>query len=162
MSQPTWKCIAQLGDASPTEHGGYWIFVDTTGVYPPEAELLEVPDNLDYNSDDEPTPFIKGEHATAWRFILEDCTYINEVLSDNKFHPEMGAWFAPDSVAQSSGIAEEELVRLLCSVNPLERAEAWRAIGDHYGFDNLDEYPLTMTAKEVVERYAADSYVVKD
>src|ERR1039458_5750984 len=38
------KLVAQLGDASPIDYGGYFIYEDDTGVYAPEGELLESPD----------------------------------------------------------------------------------------------------------------------
>ena len=47
MSQPVWSCIANLGDVNPIDYGGYFVYIDTTGVYPPEAELLIAPSDND-------------------------------------------------------------------------------------------------------------------
>ena len=42
--QPKWKLIAQLGDVNPIDYGGYFIYEDETGVYPPEGEKLLIID----------------------------------------------------------------------------------------------------------------------
>ena len=155
MSQPAWECIAQLGDKNPIDHGGYWILRDTTGVYTEEAELLLVPDDED------------GRY-TIYRFTLDRCTFINGVLSDNKFHRDHAAWWAkPEAernarpqdttylknIADFIGIEVEELAEHFCSDDALKRAAAYRAVGDYHGFENLDSYPLTMTRQEVKARY---------
>jgi len=51
------------------------------------------------------------------------------------------------------GMEPEELIALFVSRDPLERAHAWRDVGEYHGFDNLDEYPLTLTREEVQARY---------
>ena len=33
MSQPKWEYVANLGDTSPLEYGGLFLYRDTTGVY---------------------------------------------------------------------------------------------------------------------------------
>lgn len=115
MSQPDWKFFDNLGDASPIDHGGLFVFTDATGVYAPEVEVLESvggDDEDEFNDDGE----LVKEGNEKWevhRFILEPCTYgrvVNGefqpldhyeddgILSDNKFHPGHAAWFAkPES-----------------------------------------------------------------
>ena len=145
MSQPIWKCVAQIGDAAPLDHGGLWVFIDTTGVYPPEGELYE------------------PETRQVRRFILEDCTYTNGILSDNKFHPDHAAWFADDlqAVASCIGTDAADLINQFCSADPITRAQAWRAVGDYFGWDNLDSYPLTLTRREAARRYNGKTYRVQ-
>lgn len=160
MSQPKWKLIANLGDASPLEYGGYFIYEDETGVYPPEAELLEV-----LNEDEPDEDRLKYR---VYRFILEQCTLTDGILSDNKYHPLHPAWFAePESertnrpqdttylknVADYIGSTLEEMQSMFCSNNPLDRATAYRAIGEYHGLENLDDYPLELTRTEAIERY---------
>ena len=156
-AQPNWKLLANMGDVNPIDYGGYFIFTDETGVYPAEAELLIAPD------DD------NGEWL-AYRFILERCTFTNGILSDNRFHPDIPAWFAdPESeranrpqdstylsnVAQFIGMDNPlELADMLCSACLLKRAEAYRAIGEYHGFDNFNSDPLVMTRAEAESRYA--------
>ena len=162
-NQPVWKLIANLGDRNPIDYGGYFVYRDTTGVYTEEAEMLIAPDNDD--------------GAGTWqvyRFILDKCTWRKSTgtLSDNKFHPEMCAWFAQresarktrpqdtsylSGVASSIGTSLSELRALFCSDNPLDRAHAYRAIGDYHGYANLDSYPVRLTSRTEVEaRYAAE------
>ena len=155
---PSWRFIDNLGDVNPIDHGGYFVFTDSTGVYPDEAELLKIDDD---------------GSATVYRFMLEKCTFINGILSDNRFHPDKSAWFAkPESeranrpqdstylsnVAECCGMDEGELIDMLCSGDPIQLAIAYRAIGDYHGFDNLDSYPLQLSADEVAERYACHPY----
>lgn len=158
INQPIWKLIANLGDINPIDHGGYFIYQDTTGKYAEEAELLISPE------DDTGT-------WTVYRFPLDRCTFRKSTatLSDNKFHPEICAWFAKreservkrpqdstylSNVAESAGISSAELRTLFCSENPLDRAHAYRAIGDYHGFENLDSYPLQIKSRaEVESRY---------
>jgi hypothetical protein len=158
MSQPNWKLVANLGDRNPIDYGGYFVYEDTTGVYEPEAELLISPD-----SDESP------EGWQAYRFSLDKCTFIDGILSDNKFHPEHPAWFAePESeketrpqdtiylsnVCSYAGIEQEQLIEWLCGDDIPARAEAYRVIGEYHGFDNFDSYPLTFkTRAEVEARY---------
>lgn len=147
-TQPKWTCIAQLGDATPLDNGGYWILRDETGVYPPEAEFLSIDD------DGERTNY------TVHRVVLECCTDVGGILSDNKFHPDYPAWFARDMASMASfiGQPEGELRAALCSTDPIERAHAYRAIGDYHGWDNLDSYPLQLTRTEARARYRKSQY----
>jgi len=140
VSQPEWEFIANLGDANPIENFGYFIFRDKTRVYTEEGELLDREQN---------------NKRTIYRFPLDKCTYINGVLSDNKFHPEHPAWFAEHipSLASCCDWNPEYLIKAFCSEYPLDRARAYQDLGQTYGFENLDEYPLSLTRKEVLERY---------
>ena len=158
-NQPIWKLIANLGDKHPIDYGGYFVFVDETGVYAPEGELLEVNDS--------------GESADLWtvyRFTLERCTWINGLLSDNKFHPEHPAWFAQpeaqattrpqdtcylSNLAEFYGVHPDALRSYFCAEDPILRANPYKAVGEYHGFENLDGYPLTFkTRAEVEARYA--------
>jgi hypothetical protein len=164
-TQPKWHCIAQLGDVNPLDYGGYWIFEDATGVYPPEAEYLAVDDDDDGRL-----------RYTAYRFALDRCTYADGILSDNPYHPDHPAWFAkPESeratrpqdttyladVAKSIGSDVGAVIAALCSDDPRERAHAYRAVGDYHGWDNLDSYPLQLSRTEARRRYALAKYRAK-
>jgi len=155
MSQPKWKFLVNVGDVNPLDHGGMFVYVDETGVYPPEAECVWPEEDIDL--------------ITVHRFILEPCTYINGVLSDNKFHPDKWAWFAappsggnrsrPDttnylkSIADTEGTDEAALIAMFCSDDPQQRVYAWRSVGDFFGYDNLDSQPIKLTRVEAVKRY---------
>lgn len=143
--QPLWKFKANLGDVHPIDYGGYFVFEDETGVYPPEAELLISPD-----SD-------AGEWQ-VYRFILEPCTWINQILSENKFHAEHPAWFADSlgAISNFCGTPLATFIDMLVNGNVESRAEAWRMIGEYHGFENLDSYPLTFKSRAEVEARYAD------
>ena len=134
-----------LGDTSPLDYGGYFVYRDRTGEYTEEAEVLEL---------DEPD----DEHSTytIYQFVLDRCTYVDGVLSDNSFHSELSAWFVGDldSIASSAGTSIVQLVAWLCSTDPIQRAMGYRAVGEYHGYENLDGYPLKgLTRLEVAERY---------
>ncbi len=144
--QPKWQLLVNIGDATPLDYGGLFVFRDETGIYPEEMESLEV-QNPDADDDSDLRYEVR-------RCVLERCTLTNGILSDNQFHPEHPAWFAGDlaGVAANIGSTKEDLERMLCSEDPLERAEAYRAIGDYHGWDNFDSDPLTLTRAEAETR----------
>lgn len=159
MSQPIWKYVGNIGDASPFDFGGFFVFVDETEVYPPEAEVLHEEGENEYG---EPVRW------TVYRFVLENCTYRNGILSDNQFHPDEPAWFAKTeeehkerpqdtcyllNLAKQLDMSVEDFAAMFCSVDPLERARAWREVGEYHGYNNLDEYPLEFTNREEVEAH---------
>lgn len=158
-NQPKWKCIAQLGDTNPINYGGYWILIDTTGIYSPKGEYYD------------------PECVCAWHFDLDICTYQNGVLSDNRFHPDKSAWFASpecekidrpqdttylSNIAGFSGETIESLIELFCSPDPILRARGYELIGNYHGFDNLDNYPSKLTLVESRKRYSRAMYRVNE
>lgn len=143
--QPKWKCIAQLGDASPLEYGGFWVFEDTTGVYAPEAEHYD-PDS-----------------GMVSRIVLEPHTYRDGILSDNPYHPDYPVWYADDigSIAESVGHdGPLPIIDALCSDNAISRALAYREIAGYFGWHEFRAYPLTLTHAEARARYSSANYAV--
>ncbi len=147
--QPEWECIANLGDVDPVDYGGYFVLRDKTGVHEAEAEFVD--------TRDDGTDVVEW---TVYRFILDKCTYIDGVLSDNKYHPEHPAWFNElRGVAAYCGVGDDAdvdgLIAALCSENPIERADAYSAVAEYHGWENFDSYPLTFTDRAEAEaRYA--------
>lgn len=156
--QPIWKQVAQLGDVHPLDYGGLFVYVDETGVYPPEMEKV--------------TPNSEDDDSLGWeirRCVLEnlktvavdDSVFIVPAKFDDTWpHPvaDYDEWFHKhlDQVAAYVGQEVEEMRTNLCSSNPVDRAYAWQAIGDYHGWDNLDSYPVTFTDRAELEtRYAA-------
>jgi hypothetical protein len=195
MSQPKWKCVGNLGDVDPITHGGILVYIDETGVYPPEVEVIEPYKNenhdsdydQDYQDEDDPDPeFAYDEelseelHWTIHRVILERCTWDAEtgVLSDNKYHPQHAAWFAkPESkraerpqdttylreVCNCMDMDQDELIKLFCSDDPLDLAEAYSCVAGYHGWHEFDHYPLDCkNRKEIEERYADDLKELKE
>lgn len=146
--QPVWKFIANLGDANPLEYSGLFVFIDETGVYSPEAKRLLSPE---YSGK---TDIWELRTFTLTPCILDPMGFI----SDNKYHPHYPAWFGKvkelESVASFQGLKMETLRSMFLSNDICERARAYEAIGNYYGWDNLDEYPLYLCrdqAKAVVK-----------
>jgi len=142
---PTRLLIAELGDKYPLEYGGYFVFQDLQAPHRYEAEWLEVPE--------------EGEtkYWTVYRFELTRCSYLNGVLSDNIYHPDHPAWFArPGDLVHIAGYSDllaTDLIAMLCSGHPEQMAIAYRAIGEHSGWANLDSYPISLTWREATKRY---------
>lgn len=146
--QPTWKLLTNLGDVHPVEYGGLFVFEDITGVYDPEMELIEAPeDSIDI---DDP----KARWTTR-RVVLDRCTFINGVLSENEFHQDKPAWFADSLASVARSMDCGDLVSLLCSEQAINRAIAYRAIYDFHGWDNGDSYPNRYTKAEIEARIAS-------
>jgi len=142
MSQPKWRLRANIGDVNPIDHGGKFVYVDSTGVYDPEMEILEPIDDGG------------SEHWEIHRFSLERCTFENGVLSDNQFHPDHAAWFADDIDRVKSCCDHETIIEDLCSGDPVARAFAYNSITVYFGAHEFDQYPLKFTSRsEIRKRY---------
>lgn len=152
--QPRWKLIAQLGDVHPIDFGGLFVYVDLTGVYPPEAERLFTPDG----------------DVMVWeirRFVLENLKLVqdgdNTYLVPSRFD-ETGLWPYPVShydqwfhdgladLADTIDSTVDALRQAFVSPDPLMRVWAWQAVGDYHGWVNLDAYPQTYEKRSQLPR----------
>jgi len=141
-NQPLWRMVANLGDVNPIEYGGMFVYIDRRKHYEPEIEVLAV---------------LNNDQSLSWeiyRTTLEPHTYIDGVLSDNKFHPEFPVWYADKihDVAQTVGMEDLELINLLCSQIPVERAHAYIAIADNFGWHEFDSYARTYSKRSELPR----------
>jgi hypothetical protein len=73
-AQPVWKYLANYGDVTFLDYGGYFVFQDETGKYGVECELLEVDESLlaklededcDRENDKEELESLRAELASA-------------------------------------------------------------------------------------------------
>ena len=145
--QPKWKYVGNLGDVSPLDYGGYFIFTDETRVYPFEGEK-----------------YFPDEHL-SYRFILERKTLYQGHLITLGFdnpdkvlpHPIMDyvEWFDKhlSGIASFIGMDVSEYQAMFTSDDPMTLARAYEAIGDYFGYDNLDAYPIHLTRQEAKKRY---------
>ena len=130
--QPSFWCVANIGDVNPLNHGGAFVLVDRRGSYCPELRILEPMGEDSYG---DPTRWLL--HTV----LMEDCTVFRDsdgrvCVSDNRYHPTSEAWFGRPadlaSLAGSIGERVEDVARLFMG-DILERAVAWKAVNDHWG-----------------------------
>lgn len=138
-NQPEWEFICNLGDASPLEYGGMFLYRDKTGTYSPELERCE--------------PLENGKFEIR-RVCLDRYKQVDGYLVPFKYEKDWNhpvhmyePWFK-ESLNQYDGIVEN-----LCSDDPKQLASAYMSIYDYHGWDNGDEYPLILTRDEVEKRY---------
>lgn len=131
MTQPSFWCIANIGDANPLEHGGCFVLVDRTGVYSPELLLLTVDDDGYKQASIVMDELIRIKRANG----------LHE-LSDNKFHPDHATWFGETKELQAlASFAEwryENLVSGFLSSSPMTNAFCWRDLQAFHGIENFD------------------------
>ena len=152
-NQPEWQCVGNIGDANPIAGGddGKFVFVDKTGVYDPELEVWEC--------------LAPSKENSKWRrylLILEPlydwhghlCSTCEKKYRPTNPHSE---WFSDDihSMAQSCGIERTELVAMLTSLDPVERAWGYGELISCLGIDNFDPYPDGFTEAEAEKRIDA-------
>lgn len=144
--QPVWKYVTNLGDRNPLEHGGYFIYTDTTGVYPPEGEIYD------------------PDEGKAYRFSIERFELWNDHLipfgfsSRTDLHHSLEdyiVWFDEhiNDVSDSLGVTPDEYRLSFTCEDIRTRAIAHESIGHYFGFEELDNYPLELSKKEAKKRY---------
>ena len=130
-AQPSYFCIANLGDANPFEHGGAFVCIDRRGIYDPIM--------LMYDED-----FKKRSEIT-----LVPCHRIvssaAEILSvgTNKFHATHPEWFSESLsyVAEIQWRDFDDLVSELVSTDVVMRASVYLALVSYHGVKEFDHYP---------------------
>ena len=150
-NQPSYWCVANIGDADPYEHGGAFVLIDRRGIYEPELVLIESFDD-------------SGERKVS-NVTLDCLTVIKDRsietgrpedswvgLSDNKYHADITAWFSDlASLQKVADCVGEDLfgfMHLLLSSDPIERAIGFRHLSDYHGTVNFDQYPETLTEEK--------------
>lgn len=147
--QPSWHCVANLGDVNPFEYGGKFLMIDRRGIYPAELWVFS-----EWTEED--------TRMTLHQIVLEPCFLIqNERLGGhdvgaNVYHTYSPEWFGDRSstaaVSSSIGMDREEFCRLFCG-NPYDRAVAYAAIASHYGLANFDTAPRIFTTKREAKAF---------
>ncbi len=141
MSQPRWKLY---------EGADYFsVFVDETGVYPPEMVLAQ-------DDADDASKFV------VYRFPLERFKVVkrsgSNFLVNDAWRPDWPhntasyePWFLNDldDVASSCGRTKADIIKDLVDADPMRRSRAHEDIGGCFGFDNFDHYPRVMTEKKM-------------
>lgn len=148
-SQPSWHCVANLGDVNPFEHGGKFLMIDRRGIYPAELWV--------FSEWQEESP-----QMTLHTIVLKPCFLIrNETrggydVGANVYHTYSPEWFGDRSstaeVSSFVGMDREEFCRLFCG-NPYNRAIAYDAVASYYGLAEFDQSPRTFTTKREAKAF---------
>lgn len=161
FTQPSYHCVANLGDVNPVEHGGKFLCIDRRGIYAPTLIIFE------------PDPNDEIHKWTRHDIELEQCHRIFSDSSpvrvpievndgvigvgDNGFHPNLFAWFGDKdslkSVASFSGTDFRDFVDQLCSLNAIQRAQGYIALASFYGEESFDNYPCVYSEKRKAEAF---------
>lgn len=125
------------------------VFVDETGVYPPEMVLAQ-------DVADDASKFV------VYRFPLERFKVVkrsgSNFLVNDAWRPDWPhntasyePWFLNDldDVASSCGRTKADIIKDLVDADPMRRSRAHEDIGGYFGFDNFDHYPRVMTEKKM-------------
>lgn len=143
MTQPSYWCIANIGDVDPMSWGGKFILVDRRGIYDPIMLVLEPVEEDGGSSWEMPESYKRHTVELAPLFKATD-----KSLSDNKFHPNHEVWFGSEEnlneMAKTAGIKPDCLMARLLAGCPLERAFGYLAVIENYGIENFESYPCTL------------------
>lgn len=145
MAQPKWKLL--------TGADYFSIFVDETGVYPPEMVI---------GQEYEEGKRVKFE---VYRFPLERFKIVKKAskVGDKGYLVPEGyrsdwprplhqyeAWFVKDldAVGRTVGRRKSEIIEDFTSDDPMALRRAYEDVGSHWGFDNFDHDPEHMNEKQ--------------
>lgn len=132
--QPNWRVVVEFSGDS----GNNMIVLerDITGVYRPQLSYLE--------------EMVDGTFNLS-RIVVEPHTYINGILSDNPFHPEIPAWYADTAKKVFSDFEAgfDGMIKILCNNEDIrQQAQVFSWIVEYHGTYEFDQYPQVLTAKE--------------
>jgi len=127
------EIVGTVGDVNMPEYDGGIVYKDRDGESY-TLEYVEVPDD-DTDFDD------KDARWTIFRVPLD------------KGVPDWGSYKA---AAKTSGQKPSELKAAFESDEPMKRAWAYETFAGHYGWNELDNYPLVLDKHEIEERYDVD------
>mgnify|MGYP001586861803 FL=1 len=128
------KAIGIIGDVTPIEYGGGYVFKGDDGIW------IEYTNGLgDFD----------GDESALESYRVE--VYRVKVADDVFFDLDWMNW---DNLAFSMGRKVKELESESLSDNPVTRAMLYWDVASHYGWHELDHYPLILTVKELEDRWA--------
>lgn len=166
--QPKWKCVGHIGDVDPIAFGGGFVYIDETGVYPPELAYFDPASDEQWHKTEGKTPveiYRLTLDPPRFKTLTDKGKYAGIFSSKGLRARERGdtwewynEWFVDhlDSVAASCGITKFQLLRMLFSKDAMERAHAYGDLIGCLGAHEFDQYPLTMTEDEAYLHYAEE------
>ena len=142
-AQPSYFCIANLGDADPFEHGGAFVCIDRNGIYDPILLIYD------------PVTRKRSEITLerCHRIVSDDGTFLG--VGTNRFHPRYKEWFSDNlkSAADFAGWRFVEFVDLLTSQDVVKLASAYLTLVGYYSPDEFDHDPFIYEAEEGAEKF---------
>lgn len=142
-AQPSYFCIANLGDADPFTYGGAFVCIDRRGIYDP---IL-----LIYDED-----FRKRSEVTLERChrIIDDSGKFLGV-GTNRFHPKYKEWFS-DELETAANFGDwdlQEFINLLTSQDVVKRASAYLTLVSYHGVYEFDHDPFRYETEREAEKF---------
>ena len=145
-NQPCYRCIENIGDIDPFEHGGAFVCVDKFNVYPPILLILDAyPDHIEFTH-------------RLYEIELDRCFLVKENkkivgIGSNLYHTDFCEWFGNlaslETVASSAGRGDyDSFMRGFVTSDPIERAFSYKAVADYYGLHEFDQYPREFTEEK--------------
>lgn len=143
MTQPVWQYVH---DSHVSDDGGGFVYIDTTGAYAPELEILET--NYD------------GDGWLAYRVVLEQFQLVGDCIVPTGYDP---SWPEPvhsyepfwaevlPAIEQCYGQA---IKAALLGADVRERAWAYECLADYCGADLFDHEPARiLNCDDLAQRY---------
>ncbi len=134
MSQPKWKLVANIGDVNPFEHGGVFIFKDTTGVYDPEILFIDPLEDI-------------PQVANTYRVVMDIVT--KESIQDEFWGDSNDI----EGVAGFIGQTSQQFIDDITSDDLVRRGFAWDALVKYYGPQNFGECPDLTKISDLRRKY---------
>ena len=137
-AQPSYFCIANLGDADPFTYGGDFVCIDRRGIYDP---IL-----LIYDPDSRKRSEITLERCH--KIVNDDGEFLG--VGDNRFHPKCKTWFSDDLDPSCDFIGWEfdEFINLLTSQDAVKLASAYCTLLSYHGVHEFDHDPYVYESDE--------------
>jgi hypothetical protein len=132
VNDPGVKILGTVGDADPIEYGGGYIIEEDGKI------RIEYFYGLDIDKPNHENKF-NVYYVTIEPNILSYCNWITKEDLEQ--------------IAHYIGYDITALKKLSDSKDPSERAVVLGAIASYFGWDNLDQYPMKLTEKELRIRW---------
>ena len=135
--------VTTVGDVNPIEYGGGYLFL--CKVSGQSNYVVE----YTHGTENEPAAEGLSEYEPAYSRVPLVLYRVD--LPENVW--EWHSWADPNDVATSIDADPAELRRAGSSPDPRERLYALEAIAGHWGWNELDHYPLSMTVSDLRKRW---------
>jgi hypothetical protein len=163
LMQPSFHCIANIGDATPLLHGGAFVMVDKRGCYSPELLILE-PSGSDRYGD--PTKWTRYSVTCDRLTAIKNANGVYAALSDNRYRVDHPAWFATpgylDCLTSFTGETVEDVIKRAASSDPVSLASFYKELFDYYGAAEFQTEPCELDRKEAKALCRAMAEQVKE